>query len=661
MKNIKFIFFAVLVASFVSFNANAQVTREFSDIISVPADYQDIQGESWAKDIDEEADLVEIPISSGKVDLDDGYVKVPIGFPFDFNGETFEHLFINVNGFVTFGRMENGFHVEPPYLTVTTRQPENAFFQDDDSYPVNVIAPYWGDHQFCNEEMSFQDYLQSFITYGTTRETDEFTGLENDVFVVQWKNLNINYLLDDKKVKSSVANFQLRLYKSVNAYSGQGDIEFCYGQVGGNDKVEDTRILTNGAVIGIKGFKQPQGDAADYLNGLTYGFYPTATDYDAEETIETASENLGTSKEWQPSGATNRRIRFISAGKAKEADWWGDGDVDFSKVIGGAHYNLNDGTPKSQKFWVTANDARTIMVSIATETPLEPTIEREAYHGDVNHNGRYFYNSKGDKVKLPWQSEKYTDDLDHDDAKEISNPKQQILFEVTTSDAADILSFLSGNYPQLPWILPYGGLNKITNDVDATTITMGEVTKLTEGLSQFPVFVNGNLTGSLAIDFKVNGTVENVIANIDGMMTQHTDSKVVVAATGNFNPNTPVCYVNVRLDNETVELTNVNFNDTKVNDVINAAVNVQDETASFSVTPNVVKDYATVNMNLNNAGNYNVALFDMTGRKVAEIYSGQLTVGNNTIPLDVTSLNHGIYILKAEGSNVVKTTKVVVE
>ncbi len=657
MKNIKFIFFAVLVASFVSFNANAQVTSEFSNIISVRADYVDIQGESWAKDINEETDLVEIPISSGKLDLDNGYVKVPIGFDYDFNGETFDHVFVNVNGFITFGRMENGVLNEPPYLTVTTMQPVKAFFQDDDSYPVNVVAPFWGDHYFRNEEMSFQAYKQSFISYGTVKEIDEYTGLENDIFVVQWKNLNINYLLDNEKVKSSVGNFQVRLYKSTDQVSGQGDIEFCYGQIGGNEKVTDTRVITNGAVAGIKGFKQAQGNAADYLNALSFDYQGTGT------VMGDAVESMETTTEWQPSGATNLRIRFISAGKAKEADWWGDGDVDFSKVPGGRHYQDNDHTLKSQKYWVTANDARVIMNAVVTDTPLEPTIERAAYHGDVNHNGRYFYNSAGVKTNIEWASEKYTDDLDNDKTKEISNPKQQIFFEVTTADAADILTYLSGDFTQLPWLPDYSGTNppKITNDIKATSITIGEVTKLTEGLSQFPVFVNGNLTGSLAIDFRVNGTVETVVANAENMMAQNAENKVVVAATGNFNANVPVCYVNVRLENETIELTDVNFNDKKVNNIIATTVNVEENTESFTVTPNPVKDYAVANINLNTEGTYNVALFDMTGRKVTEIYSGQLNVGNNTINFDVTSLNHGVYIIKAEGSNVVKTYKVVVE
>lgn len=649
MKKLIFIFFAALIAS--SFPVLAQVTTEFGDITVTKADYTDIS-EMPNVNIIPDSFLVEIPISSDQKDLDDGYVLIPLGFEFDFNGETFTEIYVNVNGFATFGRVTNGRVTPPPYLTEMVRKPINAFFEDDDSYPVNVIAPFWGDHYYRDEEDSFRDYVQSEMAYLLEEDANG-----DHVLTIQWKNLNINYLLDDEKIKSSVASFQLKIYESTKLYSRQGDIEFCYGQIGGNDMVEDTRVITKGAAIGLKGYKQAQGDGADYLNGLSWDVDRTTTNV-----IMDASENMDMSDAWTPSGGTNFRIRFEAYGKSKEADWWGDGDVDFSKVEGGRHANLNDGTDKTQNRWVTANDARIIMESIATEVPLEPTIERAAFHGDVTHDGRYFYNSLGEKVNITWVSEEYDQDLDNDETKEISNPKQQIYFEVTAYDAATILKYLSGRITMLPWLIDMEQDGyKVVNNEDANNIVLGDAKVISENLVQFPVYLNGNIDGAVAFDFKVNGIVENVVKNDDlNVLTDFADRKVVVAGDVNINAETPVCYVNVRTNNSVIECTDILFNDENTNDVV-LKVASENVNNAVNVTPNPATARATFNINVIENAYYNVALFDITGRKVMNLHAGELSTGNNTIDFDVTSLNAGVYFVKAEGNNTVQTSRVVVK
>lgn len=651
-------FFAVPVIAILAANAlTAQVSTEFSDIKQVEANYVDITASAGhSATVVDEDDIVEIPIDSKQKDLDDGYTLIPIGFNFDFNGETFTHLYVNVNGFVTFGRVEDGRITPPPYLTERVREPEVAFFEDDNSFPVNVIAPFWGDHYYRNEESSFNEYIESEIAY-STEIIDTANGYH--CLTVQWKNLNINYKdeNDGRPIKSSIANFQVKIYQSTKPYSKQGDIEFCYGQIGGNYKVEDTRVITKGAAVGLKGFKQAQGEGADYLNGLSY-----EVDRDEFNVILHASENENMSNEWTPSGATNARIRFIAFGKSKEGDWWGDGDVDFSKVEGGRHYQFNDGTIESQNRWVTANDARVIMESIATEIPLEPTIERAAYHGDVTHNGRYFFNNDGEKVKIEWRSQFYDDDLDNDVTKEISNPKQQIYFEVTAFDAATILNFLAAKLPELPWLLDMEAKGKIVTDETANDIVLGEASKLSENLVQFPVYLNGNLNGALAIDFKVNGTVESIVENSDvEMLTAKGENKVVVAASGRFDTENPVCYVNVRTNNNVIECSDINMNDSRLSD---KALKLAGEGAgegSLTVLPNPVSSTATVNFNIAVEGNYNISLYDITGRKVSNLKEGRFNTGFNTIDLDASSFENGVYILKVEGNNSVQTTKVIVK
>jgi len=662
MKNIKLILFVTLIACIALFNdVNAQVSTEFSNIIIVQSDYQEIDNITGVRVLNEEVDFVDMPKTSGSINLDDGYAEVPLNFDYDFNGETYSKIFININGFVTFGEWKDGRVNEPPLMSDRLREPAHAFFEDDNSYPVNVIAPFWGDHFLRNDAASFNQFLHTEIAYVTfTEGVDPVTGKDIEVFVVEWKNLNINYKDElGAPVKSSVANFQLRIYKSLDAFSLQGDIEFCYGYVGGNDAPGiGTDVITYGAVVGIKGYKQANGDDADFLNALAFD--------QPMNVIDSARVSKERTVNWTPSGYNNYRIRFISAGKTKEADWWGDGDVDFSKVLGGKHHNLNDGTPATQCFWVTANDARVIMNAIATEIPLEPTIERSAYHGDVDHDGRYFYNISNEKVKIPWKSEKYNEDLDNEETKDITNPKQHIFYEVTSYDAALIFSYLSVNVPQLPWLLDFDARGKVTNEAIANDIVIGEYTKVANNVYQLPVYLNGTSNGPLAIELKVDGTIESVIENDDiNMLSTFTPNKVVVVTDNNIDNETPVFYVNVRTNNETINVSDVVFNKVSKEDytvaLANTNIDNDNELPFMLVNPNPVKENGVISMNIVTDGNYKVSLYDMTGRVISELHSGRLNAGNNKINFNVSNLNHGVYFIKAEGNNNIETCKVVVE
>lgn len=302
-------------------------------------------------------------------DSDDGYYRVNLGFDFEMNGEVFNQAWICVNGFITL--------TPPPFLPAKN---VNALFLDANNYPVNVIAPFWGDHYYRDDENFFTEgFVPSEISYNVeTINHDD--GTVQRVFVVQWKNLNINYRLGNEDIKSSVGNFQLRLYESLDAFSYQGNIEFAYGTVGPTNRPDltDTRVITSGSVVGIKGEGKLVGEGADYLNGLVY-----------DQDIAVAGTSQAKTTTWQPSGGSDKRILFSALSVFNVAEWWGDGDVDFSKARGNKHFGM------AQNRFVTANDVRLIMRSVANNIPLDPVRRRQAYHGDVNHNGRYYFANDG--------------------------------------------------------------------------------------------------------------------------------------------------------------------------------------------------------------------------------------------------------------------------
>ncbi|MFN3306949.1 MAG: hypothetical protein ACK42Z_07165, partial [Candidatus Kapaibacteriota bacterium] len=339
-------------------------------------------------------------------DLDDGYsfpTGIDIGFPFEFAGEIYTRLWVCINGFVTFS--------PPPNLPAKA---PNALFNSSPSDPKNVLAPFWGDHYYHTDVERFNGYKPTKIYY----KSDPDRG----VFIVEWRYLNIN----DVNVKSSIATFQLRLYKSQDPYSAQGDIEFAYGQVGGNEYTNDTRVITRGASVGIKG----DFDPADFLNGLEYG-----------KDVEIAKTSLRLTNEWAPSGGTDHRIRFRAFARLNVEEFWGDGDVDLSKGYNRKHYNM----PQSR--YVTVADARLILRSVATGIPLDSVRRRAAYHGDVNHNGRFYYDQNGVRKEIRWRNKYYGDSL----PAEIGSIKQ-IFYQANEYDAALILHYISARIPELPWI-----------------------------------------------------------------------------------------------------------------------------------------------------------------------------------------------------------------
>ncbi len=502
-------FFLVIFSLFTLQNvATAQVYGDFDTVRIVEANYQPLE------------DGIEIPASAFGLpptwlqDLDDGYSYpngIPIGFPFEFGGEVYNRLWVCINGFITFSA--------PP---LTPAKDPTALFYDNTSYPRNVIAPFWGDHRYRADYERFQGFKPTKILY----KSDPINGM----FIVEWRYLNIN----DQTIPSSIASFQVRLYRSTDPYSAQGNIEFAYGQVGGNEYTNDTRVITRNASVGIKGEFSP----ADFINGLMYNQPP-----------EVARTRMDLTNEWTPSGGTNKRILFTALARFNVEEFWGDGDADLSKGIGKKHYGL------PQNRYVTVNDARIIMKSIATNVPLDSVRRRAAYHGDVNHNGRYYYDQNGVRKDIKWRNKFYGDSL----PAEVGSLKQ-IFFRANEYDAALILHYISARIPQLPWLydtIPQYG--KISVEEFANNIEFG---KPIDGGNcyKIPVYLNGTLQGALGLSISFNTEVSISGLN-ENLISETNANRVVIAGSGNFDNLQPLFYVDVPKNNIHLVADEIRFND----------------------------------------------------------------------------------------------------
>jgi hypothetical protein len=219
------------------------------------------------------------PTPTSASDIDAGYFQLQLPFTIQYNGTTFpantSNLWISVNGFIQVGS-----GTKPNYVG------NNSGDMFTNILPSNIIAPYWGNHAY-----------QTAVLGKETEISWQLIGIApKRRIVIQWKNLSVNIkgLPSDN---SSLANFQVILWeRQVPVAVGQpqintqNDIDFVYGNFGGNGPVDPTYY--NGASVGLKGAN------GEYINGLSYSNTNTAT------TSTTQTSN------WTPSGTVGSVIRF---------------------------------------------------------------------------------------------------------------------------------------------------------------------------------------------------------------------------------------------------------------------------------------------------------------------------------------------------------------
>lgn len=557
-------------------------------------------------------------------DLDDGYAYqtgIDIGFPFEYNGEIYTRLWVCINGFVTFS---------PPTF-YPSKEPKGLFIQSA-SYPINVIAPFWGDHRLRTNDERFNGYMPSEISY--------HLGNNDSILTIQWKNLNIN----DQSIKSSVANFQLKLYRSRDPFSAQGDIEFCYGQIGGNIYDQGTLVVTRGASVGIK------GEGADFLNGLEHQKADGTFDF----LLARTSERL--TNEWTPSGGTEKRILFGSEYKYNIGEWWGDGDADMSKGVGRKHYDM------PQNRFVTVNDARVIMHSRAVKIPLDSVRKRDAYHGDVNHNGRYWWPDENTREDIYWR-----DFYEGDNLPPQVPSLRSVFYQVTEYDAALILHYISARLPMLPWLLDtiplYGKVS--IDEIRANGIEFGTPKTVSSSSVSIPVYLNGYVNGPLSTSFDMNSDVIAVKTADDQIAYDFDGQTVVIAGSGEYTAETPVAYITVD-SKSNLRATNIKYNDRTVEDVNLVVAGLEDEVNNSMMqnTPNPFTSTTLITVNVPETGVYTLTIYDVMGSKVKTLSSSELGAGPQSFVWDGTNdenvkVQSGAYIYRFIGENVSVSNKLI--
>lgn len=597
-------------------------------------------------------------------DLDDGYayIQFPNGDTYNYNGRVYSGVYVSINGFLTFDNTK----------LVPAKQPIGLFINSS-SYPDNVVSPYWGDHRFRTAGDIAQGFMPSQISWVVDVDRDENCDTIKPVrrcVIVQWKNLNIN----DASINSSVGNFQARLYLGGLEKNNQGEVEFAYGQVGGNPYTNNTTVVTRGATVGIKGDGGFPGFLSDFWNGLIW--QPNAG----------SNSRTDSTSVWQPSGGrSDARIRFESIVYLTFSDW-GYGDADTSGAPAERHADL----PQNRR--VTVNDARTIMRSIVTRVPLDSVWKRQAYLADVNHSGRYYYTKlkrdfSGDSLVgnqiIIWRRtidvEQFFpgqgvgpntgkqvvrvmfegDGLYGVDGKapDVSN-LNQIYYECNEYDAGLIMRYISGRLPYLPWIYDNDTLGpdfgKVVEVREASNVKFGAPTSIGNGLVRVPVYLNGFHKGALGVSFSTDVEIVDVAKANNGVLVDASKDVVAIAGNGVFEAGQPVAFVTLK-ESGVAKVTDVRFNDVVVpGHTINM---VESNDAAIAIYPNPVSTAMNLAVNVAEAGTISVSIFDTFGKFVSTVATENVTPGTFSVNWDGTDLNGnavaaGSYLVRIEGAGV---------
>lgn len=644
MKRFQYIVLAAFVAMLAMTNTSkAQINADFEPPVVITNQiYTEICGPSTV-----------IPASSfyrilaGNTivaDRNDGYFPlelstIPGGFKFDFGGFRVNRIWISINGFVSFD------NVQPGSISANQRNPRGLFIKSA-TFPNYVAAPFWGDHYYRQvpDRISLTNkFTKSSISYAVVNETDfNCQPVQNPrrMLIIQWKDLNVQ----DTTNTQSVANFQIRIIERRDSVRDnyQGDIEFWYGQVNGNDSSTVVNGNYVGASVGLKGTLGFNNDFADYYNGLSYNT-PATSGTDTNKTFA-----------WKPTGGDARIMRFVARPRQFSSNEWGNGDPDLSTASGQRHFGFE------QNRYVTLSDVHEILKSETTRIRLDSVYRRNAFYADVNHDGRYYFTKSGNVVTKNFMTFKNIA-FDRFGPGEgplpvgITNPFTEIFYEANAYDAALILGYLQNIVPTLPWLLDTTVISgKATSIANASNIEFVNSEAISANTYKVPVFLNGNSkTFSATFDVE-NANVLSVEGVNNSVVARFDDNRVAIVGSGSFDFDKPVAYLTVQSTNALAVANNVNFNESEVPTVTMELASQLQSAFGVSNTPNPFTQSTNISVSIENAGNYSVGVYDQLGNKLTTLRQGWMTPGLYNIEWNGTnqsgaSLSNGIYFVRVDG------------
>ncbi|MBS1910762.1 MAG: T9SS type A sorting domain-containing protein [Bacteroidetes bacterium] len=622
----------------------------------------------------------------GVVDPDNGTTNaIPIGFPVQFDNQEYTQFYVSVNGWVSFLN-PGAFITDDPY----------ALFND--APPNETLAPFFGDHYLRTPGFDDTDPQGRFYTPSTIR----YVSLPPDTagrstLIVEWEDLNINYRFDPtqpdnpyapvanvKPQAPSVGSFQLWIIQaSPTASVQQPRIEFHYGPVGPHPPIPfpDTVgsvVKTSGASVGIEGRPGVNGGQPSFLNGVAYAEY-SGSPY----RLDSTKRSRRLTRVWPPTDNPGLAFVFEPNGVGRIRDW-GDGDADLSQLDNTLPAYIRE----DQRRFVSFLDVIRILRHDASRTtvPFDYSFGRHGYHGDVNHNGRFYFSTRNStntadsldsfgrvvryQVKYPIKSSDYQTPFPND------NSFNGFLFDADAFDASLIMLYLAAKLPMLPWLpdtLPHF-TGKFAPTNVASDIQLAHSTVTGTHTIEIPVTFNGYLSGAMGVGMEAtNGTrivrVETPEKTDNAWVEAvATDNRLALAAAGNFGPNDVIATLVVEANNDgDVTFNNIQVGaDNKAMRKFNIFGATTGEANSVSLTQNFPNPFApnsttTLGYAVPADGNVVIRVYDVLGHEVktlvnAEMKTGTYSVEWNGVDSFGKPVESGVYYCRIESNGQSRTT-----
>ena len=89
----------------------------------------------------------------------------------------------------------------------------------------------------------------------------------------------------------------------------------------------------------------------------------------------------------------------------------------------------------------------------------------------------------------------------------------------------------------------------------------------------------------------------------------------------------------------------------------NTGLTQANEYALFQNSPNPFNPSTSISFSLPEAGNVSIKIFDMTGKEVESLVSGNYDAGRHSVTFDASTLSSGMYYYKMSSGNFVTMKK----
>jgi len=612
----------------------------------------------------------------GVEDRDNGVAgPIPIGFTFEYNGQQYTQIYVCVNGWISF-QNPGGFLTDDPYSMFNSTRPNLT------------VAPFFGDHFLRDRvrppadlvDTKGRPYTQSAIRYVSVAGDT----VNPSKLIVEWENLNINYRFDPNRPDdpfapidsvqphaSSVGSFQVWLIQSPpGSVSLSGDIEFHYGPVGPPIPFPDTVgsiVKTSGASVGIEDEPAVPGGQTNFMNAVAYR--------ESGGRFDSTTQSRRLTRVWPPTGFPSQVFLF-SATRLRRISGWGDGDANLTQLDPAIPAIVRD----DQRRFVTFIDVINILRHQATRLfTFDSAVGRHSFHGDVNHNGRFYYSTRnaandGDsldgtgavvryKVFFPTKSQNYQLPQPFD------NSFSGFLFDADEFDASLIMLYLAAKLPVLPWLpdtLPQF-TGKLAPIPTATDVSLTNARVIGGNRVEIPLTFNGLANGAHGLRLslaegsrivEVRTAPRTETAWVEAIATEN---RLALAAAGSFRPEDVVATLVVETDADQVVFSNVRFNETDFGarklTIRNGSAHVS---GALSLSQNVPNPFAplsatSIDFTVPTDGPVSVRVYDVMGREVSTLATGMMNAGAYTVEWNGTdgsghSVASGVYYCRVEAA-----------